>query len=120
MNAPAPPDDPQAHTIHAAAADHPDIWQQASRVVIFMLFLAGIGVAATLYWPEIKRLQEINEGNTALAADVAMLKAERDALKQEYEWLRDDPEYLEVVARDRLNLQKDGETVFRIKSEDGE
>lgn len=83
--------------------------------MIYMLVFAGLAVACVAFWPEVQRLKEIGDGNSKLAAEVAMLEAERDALKQEYQWLRDDPEYLELVARDRLNLQKEGETVFRIK-----
>ncbi|MEM7014277.1 MAG: septum formation initiator family protein [Verrucomicrobiota bacterium] len=112
-----PHEDPYILNV-SAAAEPLDRWQRASRVVVFMLVLAGLGVAVTLFWPEVERLREIENGNNELAADLAMLKAERDALKQEYEWLRDDPQYLEMVARDRLNLQKDGETVFRIKNDD--
>ncbi|MFT5467966.1 MAG: cell division protein FtsB [Verrucomicrobiales bacterium] len=104
-------DDPEA-------TDELDIWQRASRVLTYMLVFAGIAVACVLFWPEIERLEKIGDGNSKLEAEVAMLEAERDAVKQEFQWLRDDPEYLELVARDRLNLQKDGETVFRIKREE--
>ena len=92
-----------------------DIWQRLSRMVIVMIFLAAVGVVGTMFWPEIERLHEIEDGNAKLEAQVAMLRDERDAVKQEYTWLRDDPAYLESVARDRLNKQKDGETIIRIK-----
>jgi cell division protein FtsB len=35
---------------------------------------------------------------------------------REVNLLKTDPVYLETIARDRLDLMKDGETVFRIES----
>lgn len=42
------------------------------------------------------------------------LKSERDKLLRRMEWIKNDNAYLETVARDRLNLQKEGEYVLRI------
>jgi len=35
---------------------------------------------------------------------------------REVNLLKTDPAYLETIARDRLDLMKDGETIFRIES----
>ena len=43
------------------------------------------------------------------------LKSERDKLLRRMEWIKNDNAYLETVARDRLNLQKEGEYVLRIE-----
>jgi cell division protein FtsB len=34
---------------------------------------------------------------------------------REVNWLKTDPTYLETIARDRLDLMKEGETVFRLE-----
>jgi len=34
---------------------------------------------------------------------------------REISWLKTDPNYLETVARDRLDLMKEGETIFRLE-----
>lgn len=103
------------HCPEPAEGSQLDIWQRLCRILVVMIFLGVLGVVGTKFWPEIERLREIEDGNAKLEAQVAMLRDERDAVKQEYTWLRDDPGYLESVARDKLNKQKDGETIIRIK-----
>jgi len=39
-------------------------------------------------------------------------------LRQEHRLLKTDREYLENVARDRLNMQREGEYIIRIERED--
>ncbi len=34
---------------------------------------------------------------------------------REISWLKTDPTYLETIARDRLDLMKEGETIFRLE-----
>ena len=42
-------------------------------------------------------------------------KEELSRKEQKSDLIKNDPEYLEVMARDRLQLQKDGEKVFRFE-----
>jgi cell division protein FtsB len=58
----------------------------------------------------------------AMIAKVETLKAERDRLRYErdkrvrrVEWIKNDDRYLEIEARDRLDLQKEGEYVIRFE-----
>jgi cell division protein FtsB len=41
------------------------------------------------------------------------LQADRDKLLRRMEWIKNDTAYLEMAARDRLQLQKEGEFVLR-------
>ena len=41
------------------------------------------------------------------------LQADRDKLLRRMEWIKSDTAYLEMAARDRLQLQKEGEFVLR-------
>ncbi len=41
------------------------------------------------------------------------LQAQRDKLLRRMEWIKSDNAYLEMAARDRLHLQKEGEYVLR-------
>ena len=47
------------------------------------------------------------------------LKSERDAQVRKMEWIRTDVQYLEIAARDRLGLQKDGEFVICFSEKNG-
>ena len=56
-------------------------------------------------------------------SDIDKLQQQRDEQQmllarqtREVNLLKTDPVYLETIARDRLDLMKDGETVFRIES----
>ena len=42
-----------------------------------------------------------------------VLQSDRDKLLRRMEWIKNDNAYLEMAARDRLHLQKDGEFVLR-------
>jgi cell division protein FtsB len=44
-----------------------------------------------------------------------LLVREKARLRQKSELILKDPEYLELMARDRLQMQKDGELVFRFE-----
>jgi cell division protein FtsB len=44
----------------------------------------------------------------------------RDLLASRLEWLRTDANFLETIARDRLDLYRDGEFIIRIDRGDGE
>ncbi len=91
-----------------------DIWQKLSRGIILILVLTGIGFLGSQFGPEILRQRELDRQIAQLEAQEARLRDQLDILKQQYQWLRDDPQYQEMVARDRLGLRKEGETIVRI------
>lgn len=102
----------------AWAQSAPDFWQRASRimeVVIYLLLLLGI---LRMFQPETAKQRRLN----AELAQVQSLKAEREArvaaLRQEYDLLKSDREYLETIARDRLDKARDGEYIVRIEREE--
>ncbi len=44
-----------------------------------------------------------------------VIRADRDKLLRRMEWIKNDNAYLEMAARDRLHLQKEGEFVLRFE-----
>ncbi len=87
------------------------IWQRLNRI-LFVLFWLGI---ISLFVPPYKKMQ-------AARAEIDALQAQRDEQKlllaraaREISWLKTDPTYLETIARDRLDLMKEGETIFRLE-----
>jgi len=92
------------------------VWQRWNRVLITLLLLAVWLVIVSLFVPPYKRLKLGQE-------DISKLQAQRDEQQvllskqtREVNLLKTDPVYLETIARDRLDLMKEGETVFRIES----
>lgn len=91
------------------------------RTVRAFRFLFGLLLAAGLvvsFYPSDEAQAALRRKVDALKLDRDALKAERDAQVRKMEWIRSDVHYLEIAARDRLGLQKDGEFVIRLQSGD--
>jgi cell division protein FtsB len=81
--------------------------------VLIVLTLAMI--AAYRFVPEVSKRREQQTRVEQLKADV---ERERQLLVRNTrieELLKHDPEYVGLVARDRLDLMKEGETIYRIE-----
>ena len=92
------------------------IWDKLNRLVIFLLFIAGLLIVAVWYLPLIKQNERMRkeilrlDTNIQAQTDIARnLKAARDSL------LRDD-KAIERLARERLGYAKTGEMVIRFES----
>ncbi len=86
---------------------------------LMLVLIAGAGLVLTGLWfyPQLMRIDEMEKS-------LAEKEAERDSLslllqqqQREEQWLKTDPAYVELLARERLGLMKDGETVFRLDEE---
>src|SRR5947199_9412476 len=85
-------------------------------VLAVCLLLSVCLVVVILYVPTYSKLD-------VATAEIDKLQAQRDEQQvllskqtREVNLLKTDPAYLETIARDRLDLMKEGETVFRIES----
>ena len=91
------------------------IWQRLNRILFALLFLAVWLGIISLFVPPYKKMQ-------AARGEIDALEAQRNQQKmllahttREVSWLKTDPTYLETIARDRLDLMKEGETIFRLE-----
>jgi len=91
------------------------IWQQLNRVLRVLLGLAFILVIVSLFVPQHRRLTlsraEIDNLQTQVTEQKMLLARQR----REANLLKTDAGYLETIARDRLDLMKEGETIFRLE-----
>ena len=62
---------------------------------------------------------KLKERCAALDTEVAGLKKDNLALENELKLLRDDPVYLEKVAREKFNKAKQGEIVYKVVRKPG-
>ena len=92
------------------------VWQRWNRVLLVLLLLAVWLVIVSLFVPPYKKLKLGHE-------EIDKLQAQRDEQHvllskqtREVNLLKTDPVYLETIARDRLDLMKEGDTIFRIES----
>jgi len=95
------------------------VWQRWNRVLLLLLLLAVWLVIVSLFVPPYKKLKIGH-------ADIDNLQAQRDEQQvllskqtREVNLLKTDPAYLETIARDRLDLMKEGETIFRLEPAQG-
>lgn len=83
-----------------------------------LLFLIAVVVVAwVIFLPAYSKLQDIQQKNIELENRIAELKLENGKLRREQQMLKHNPEYLEKVARDKMGLIKDGESIMRITPE---
>ncbi|HEV2805413.1 MAG TPA: septum formation initiator family protein [Chthoniobacterales bacterium] len=91
------------------------VWQRLNSVLRVLLAAAVVLVILSLFLPLYKkRAQSQNEIDNLQSQvnDQKMLLARQT---REVNLLKTDPVYLETIARDRLDLMKDGETIFRLE-----
>jgi cell division protein FtsB len=91
------------------------VWQRLNSILRVLLVLALVLVLVSLFLPQSKKLTQsrteienlqglVNEQKTLLARQT-----------REVNLLKTDPSYLETMARDRLDLMKESETIFRLE-----
>jgi cell division protein FtsB len=92
------------------------VWRRLNKILLFLLVIAIWLVIVSLFVPPYKKLmqsraeidnlqQQVNEQQTLLARQT-----------REVNLLKTDVTYLEAIARDRLDLMKEGETIFRLET----
>lgn len=85
-----------------------------NRVLMFLTFVGIICIIALWFYPELKRrdamVRNLEEKEAILAAEEAK---NRQQTREVY-LLENDREYIETIARDRLDMMKDGETIYRL------
>lgn len=91
------------------------VWQRLNSVLRVLLGLAIVLVIVSLFLPLYKkRVQSQNEIDN-LQSQVNEQKTMLARQTREVHLLTSDPVYLETIARDRLDLMKEGETIFRLE-----
>lgn len=86
-----------------------------NRVAFGVLVATACVAVVVLSVPQLRKLRSLREELARTQAQETHVLAYRDQKQRELAALRSDPSYLELIARDRLDLQRSGETVFRIK-----
>jgi cell division protein FtsB len=92
------------------------VWRRLNRILLVLLIIAIWLVIVSLFVPPYKKLvqsraeidnlqQQVNEQQSLLARQT-----------REVNLLKMDVTYLETIARDRLDLMKGGETIFRLET----
>jgi len=91
------------------------IWDTLTRVVIFLLFIAGILLVAVWYLPLIKQNERMRR--EILRLDTLVQKEEESGrqLRNSIGALNRDPKAVERLARETFGYAKTGEVVVRFE-----
>ena len=83
--------------------------------VLLLLVCVGFGVYG---WHGVVRLRDMREQLVALERDNAALRAQAERLAQTIDRLRNDPAYLERIAREERGMARPGETILKFPPKD--
>ena len=92
-----------------------NIWDYLTRVVIFLLFIAGLLVVAVWYLPLIQQNERMRKQILRYDAQIQKREEEFRQLKGAIDQLRYDPKAVERLARETLSYAKPGETVIKFE-----
>ena len=86
--------------------------------MMIALIIAGCAaVAVAAFYPEIVRHRSLTNQlaeEKGVLAEEELKKARRE---REVHLLKHDSEYVEIIARDRIGVMKEGETIYRLDSQ---
>ena len=85
----------------------------STAVIVLLLFILSM----ILILPRILQVRQLNERSRNLESELRKLELQNRVLENELRLLRDDPVYLEKVARAKFNKAKQGEVVYKVVHE---
>jgi len=91
------------------------VWQRLNRIMGILLVIAVWLGIVSLFVPPYKRLMQSRADIDNLQGQVNDQKLLLARQQREVSLLQTDPAYLETIARDRLDLMKEGEVIFRLE-----
>jgi len=91
------------------------IWDKLSRVIIFLLFLAGLLGVFVWYLPLIKQNQRFRKDLLVLETKIQEQERLGRHLRLSIDSVQNDPRTVERLAREKLGLARTNETVIRFE-----
>lgn len=92
-----------------------NIWDKLTRVVVFLLFVAGLLVVGIWYLPLIQQNERMRKEILRLDNRYDKEKDANKQLRTAIDALQRDPKAVERLARETLGYAKPGETVIRFE-----
>ena len=91
----------------------------AMRVVTGLIVFCTLLTAGFTFYPEWVRLSDMKSDLDNEKSRLLTLQKKAKAKENEVHLLQTDREYLEMIARDKLDMMKSGETIFRLSPPSG-
>lgn len=99
-----------------AAGSQPDqgLVRYLNRILAVSFLFAMVVIGAVWIWPEAQYQKVLDREIAELEKAKREAEDRRDAARSQLGWVRYDPAYRELIARDKLDLYRPGEVVFHI------
>jgi cell division protein FtsB len=102
--------------LHRRGERNAAAWATVNRVLAVLVVGAVLVALALWITPELVRRAELAAELEAKKTELAREVGLRKKREREKFLIENDPEYVETIARDKLDLMKEGETIFRLDS----
>ena len=90
------------------------VWHSLNRLLVTLVAFTVATLIACAFVPLLKDSREGSDHVDDLKKQIGQEQDQLAQHKRQVELLTNDPTYIETVARDRLDMMKDGETIYRI------
>lgn len=91
------------------------IWSKLTKLIIFLIFVAGVLGVALWYFPLIRQNERMRREILRLDTQIAKAEESNRQLKTSIDALKYDPKAVERLARERLGYAKPNEIVIRFE-----
>lgn len=89
------------------------VWHFLNRLMVALILFAVITLVICAFLPELRTQRQQAAEIERLKADIVKQKTLLAQKTRKVDLLKNNREYVEIMARDRLDLMKEGETIFR-------
>jgi len=92
----------------------PSFWNALNRVLLTFVVAGGIAGIVLWFYPEVARRDQMARNLLEEKEELIAQQSLRKQREREVYLLENDKEYIETIARDKLDMMKQGETIFRL------
>lgn len=105
---------PLSHSPRSNAPRDAALFPLLNRFLILLIICGTLALTLMTFYPEWRKLSTMRRSLQSKQHDLEQLKNQATHRERELYLLQHDKEYLELIARDRLDLMKPNETIFRL------
>lgn len=91
------------------------LWHRLNRLLGVAIVVAVVAGIIAAFLPQLERQRAARKEEERLQLQVKQRRERVARQTRELAWLKNDPSYVEIIARDRLDLMKEGETIYRLE-----
>jgi cell division protein FtsB len=103
----------------ARRTSDPFFWNALNRVLLTLVVVGSVASLVLWFYPELVRRDQMARNLLQQREQLLAEQTLRKHREREVYLLENDKEYIETIARDKLDMMKEGETIFRLDPSKG-